>query len=148
MFVCKLVHVVLALADHPACETLVTRDVTIIMPTNIVIIKLMRTPTTPPDIPFAMFVQPYMSTFRHVQKPTYKYDGHTYTFEQGPMMGEKTFLLTFSKFHSLRTKFGNLTCFRCGKDIRLGEEVTSKPRSGTHSTPKYYHPKCWESMFY
>jgi hypothetical protein len=38
-----------------------------------------------------------------------------------------------------------LKCFRCGKEIKLGQEVTTRR---VYPNPKLYHNECYESLFF
>ena len=42
-----------------------------------------------------------------------------------------------------------LLCYRCDEILKVGDLVVSRSNSNRHGKPKrkYYHTRCWESMF-
>lgn len=69
-------------------------------------------------------------------------------------LNEKVSILTTAENQRLTSRGTNITCHKCGKQIRIGEWFIRKRRSGRIPVTgikslhmSYYHQNCWDGMF-
>ena len=52
-----------------------------------------------------------------------------------------------AKFKRYKTRYGErFKCYKCGLEFKIDEKVIAKLHMGTRR--KYYHMKCFESLFF
>jgi len=74
----------------------------------------------------------------------------TQTSQQEPL-AKHTYMLSLG--WAKRFTMFNVACARCGQSFRAGDEMVSRPKSRIKAKEKgtlsrYYHRKCWESLFF
>jgi len=61
----------------------------------------------------------------------------------------RVFTLTGPVKRFLESKDYVLTCTKCGNPLQIGEQIVSKRRTTSRSSSlKYFHLKCWRSLFH
>ncbi|MDG6222436.1 MAG: hypothetical protein IAX21_11805 [Candidatus Bathyarchaeota archaeon] len=54
------------------------------------------------------------------------------------------YALTKEKYGRIKSFKGNLICKKCGKELKIGDNIKGNRNSGTS---KLYHDECYESLF-
>ena len=60
----------------------------------------------------------------------------------------RTYTLTIQVKARHEQRYGTLCCTRCGVEIKVGDDVTTRSSSSRRQTPKKYHKACYEDMLY
>lgn len=51
------------------------------------------------------------------------------------------------EYFRLFTQKGIIACYRCGIEIRIGEEYETNHKYGRGNSRKYYHTQCYKSLY-